>query len=253
MADAVDLDTAVRIDVGCGSAKRPGFVGLDYVDAPGVDHVLDLTVDPFPFADDSVAEVFSAHFLEHIAVPNHVLMEIGRVCQDGARIEIWTPYAFSHEAFVYGHATFLTETIWYMFCVSHRDTFVDMLRGHWQLNSVTFVVNPNVVRELEAHGVSVDFAVKYFKGVVEEFGVDITFRSDETAPVVAPQRLWSEGRFAERHELVPEPPAPPAPPPRTVDRVRAVVPEFMKPALRRVARASRSMRNEPGHGRRPLP
>ena len=51
---ATDNGTAalVRLDLGCGNTKRPGFVGLDSFPGPTVDHVLDLTVDPFPFADD---------------------------------------------------------------------------------------------------------------------------------------------------------------------------------------------------------
>src|SRR5881396_3738761 len=93
----------LRIDLGCGSAKREGFVGLDYVDLPEVYHVLDLTTERFPFDDDSVDEVFSAHFLEHIDEPNHVFEEIGRICRDGARIEFWTPYAWTNDAFLYGH------------------------------------------------------------------------------------------------------------------------------------------------------
>ena len=84
------MSEPIRLDLGCGNAKRPGFVGLDMFPGEQVDHVLDLTADPFPFADDTVDEVFSAHFLEHIEEPNHVFSEIGRVCRDGARIEFWT-------------------------------------------------------------------------------------------------------------------------------------------------------------------
>jgi SAM-dependent methyltransferase len=228
---------AVRVDLGCGSAKRPGYIGLDYVDAPGVDHVLDLTEDAYPFADDSVDEVFSAHFLEHVTAPNHVLMEVGRICRDGAHIEIWTPYAFSNEAFLYGHAAFLTETLWYHFCVSHRDVFIEMLRGRWQLNHVTFVINPNVAGELLSHGVPLDFAVKYHKGVVEEFGVDITYRADLDAPVVPPRRLWAHDRFGEAHELVPAAPEEPQPEPQPLGRrLRGLVPEPIKAPMRSLLR-----------------
>src|SRR3954471_20925249 len=102
-SDAVETADLVRIDLGCGNAKRPGFQGVDYLEAPGVDHVVNIAEQRLPFEDDSVDAVFSAPFLEHIGEPYNVLSEIGRVCRDGARIEIWTPYAFSDEAFVYGH------------------------------------------------------------------------------------------------------------------------------------------------------
>src|SRR6478672_1639625 len=108
----------VQIDLGCGNAKKEGYIGLDYVEMEQVD------------------PVFSAHFLEHIEEPNHVFSEIGRIAKDGARIEFWTPYAFTNEAFLYGHLHFLTEEMWMHFCYSHRDVFLGMLGGRWQLNRI---------------------------------------------------------------------------------------------------------------------
>jgi SAM-dependent methyltransferase len=194
----------VQIDLGCGPAKRPGFIGLDYADLPEVDHVLDLTKDRYPFDDASVDSVFSAHFLEHIAEPNHVFSEIGRIAKNGARIEFWTPYAFSDEAALYGHLHHLTEEEWMHFCVLHRDAHVGILGGRWLLHRINFVVLPETVAELEANNVSVDFAVKYFKGVVVEFGVEIEFQRDLDAPVVYPVRSWSTSRDAPRHPFTDE-------------------------------------------------
>jgi SAM-dependent methyltransferase len=192
----------VRIDLGCGGNTREGYLGLDRVALPGVDHVLDLTADRFPFEDDSVDAVFSAHFLEHITAPDHVFNEIGRVCRDGARIELWTPYAYSDEAFVYGHEHFLTETMWTQFCVSERDLFAGMLRGRWLLHSINYVIRPDIQADIARNGVTLDFAVRYFKNVVEEFGVDIEYQSDLAVPVVLPKRYWSDTRFGARQDLV---------------------------------------------------
>ena len=191
----------VQIDLGCGSAKRPGFIGLDFVDSPQVDHVLDLTRDRYPFDDASVDAVFSAHFLEHIDKPDHVFNQIGRIAKDGAHIEFWTPYAFSDEASLYGHLHYLTEEEWLHFCVLHRDEYVQMLGGRWLLHRINFVVLPETVAELADNGVAVDFAVKYFKGVVVEFGVEIEFRRDLDTPVVEPVRAWSTSRHGELHEF----------------------------------------------------
>ncbi len=120
--------TSVQVDLGCGNAKQEGYIGLDYVEMDQVDHVLDLTRDRYPFEDRSVDAVFSAHFLEHIEEPNHVFSEIGRIAKDGAKIEFWTPYAFTNEAFLYGHLHFLTEEMWMHFCYSHRDVFLGHAR-----------------------------------------------------------------------------------------------------------------------------
>jgi SAM-dependent methyltransferase len=185
----------LKIDLGCGSAKRDGFIGLDAIAAPGVDHVLDLTTAPFPFPDASVSHVFSAHFLEHIPIPNHVFSEIGRVCKEGAKIEFWTPYGFSNEAFLYGHETFLTEEVWLHFCVRHRDHHLGILRGRWLLNSINFVVLPHVQSELAKQGIPISFAIKHLNNVVQEFGVDINFTRKLNVVPIKPALVIRTERF----------------------------------------------------------
>jgi SAM-dependent methyltransferase len=192
---------ALKIDLGCGSAKREGFVGLDYVSAPGVDHVLNLTQDRLPFDDNTVDHVFSAHFLEHIGAPNHIFKEIARVCRDGAKIELWTPYAFSNDAFLYGHVTFFTEQQWLYFCYYDRDYHLEILGGRWLLRNINYVVSPQVKLELESKGFSVDFALRYFKSVATEFGVEIDFTRDLKVLAVMPIRTYSHSRYGERFVL----------------------------------------------------
>lgn len=191
----------IRIDIGCGSAKREGFIGLDSVAAPGVDCVLDLTKEPLPFDDDSVDYVFSSHFLEHVKVPFRLLGEISRVCKDGAKIEFWTPYAFSNEAFLYGHEMFLTEEIWMHF---YRDTWAGVMRGRWLIHNINYVVFADTEKEIRENGFSVDFAVRYFKSVVQEFGVEMEYKQDPTLAPVIPQRTYSYTRYSERFPLITE-------------------------------------------------
>ena len=198
--------TKTQLDLGCGTAKKPGFIGLDLFELPGVDHVLDLTSERFPFDDDSVDSVFSAHFLEHIDEPNHVFEEIGRVCRDGARIEIWTPYAWTNEAFLYGHVHFISEEMWHHVCLSHRDAYTPMLKGRWLLRRVVFVIQPATIADLQRRSIDLDFAVKYLKGVVHEFGVEMEYRSDLSAPAVMPERVYATERFGARKPFAVRPP-----------------------------------------------
>jgi len=194
--------SAVQVDLGCGNAKKEGYIGLDYVEMDQVDHVLDLTRDRYPFEDRSVDAVYSAHFLEHIEEPNHVFSEIGRIVKDGAKIEFWTPYAFTNEAFLYGHLHFLTEEMWMHFCYSHRDVFLGMLGGRWQLNRIVYVVPPEVAGEIDEAGFTLDFAIRYMKGIAVEFGVEIEFRENPETPVVVPERVWAATRHGDRYPLV---------------------------------------------------
>lgn len=191
----------MRIDLGCGGAKREGFVGVDSSSFPGVDHVIDLTQDRLPFPNASVGHVYSSHFLEHISAPNHVFMEIGRVCAEGAKIEFWTPYGFSNDAFLYGHAVFLTEEPWLHFCVRHRDHHVGMLGGRWLLNSINYVILPEVEKDLARQHVPLPFAIRYLKNVVHEFGVDITFTRALSTPPTEPVYTVARTRFGTRRPL----------------------------------------------------
>src|SRR3954453_17953447 len=195
----------IKIDLGCGDKRRDGYLGLDYVAGAQVDHVLDLTKERYPFEDRSVDAVYSAHFLEHIEEPNHVFEEIGRICKDGARIEFWTPYAFTNEAFVYGHLSFLTEEPWLQFCGGNRDYHAAMLGGRWLLRGINYVVPESTQRDLAGRGYSVPFAVRYLKSVVQEFGVELEFRRDVNTPACRPTWTYSHTRFGPRFPLAERP------------------------------------------------
>src|SRR5947209_3036355 len=97
----------LRIDIGCGSCKKEGTLGVNFVPGPGIDYVVDLQKSPLPFADWSVAYVHTSHFLEHVDNPLDNLIEMSRVCRHGGQIEIWTPYAWSNDAFIFSHKNFL--------------------------------------------------------------------------------------------------------------------------------------------------
>lgn len=53
----------IKIDIGCGSNKREGFVGVDLDEKTGPDIVASAL--NLPFGDNSVDEVYSAHLVEH--------------------------------------------------------------------------------------------------------------------------------------------------------------------------------------------
>lgn len=58
------------IDIGCGENKRPGALGVDFREAPGVDVIQDLSLFPWNSLPSEVADVVtSSHLLEHIT-PN---------------------------------------------------------------------------------------------------------------------------------------------------------------------------------------
>jgi predicted SAM-dependent methyltransferase len=56
----------MKLDFGCGQNPTPGYEGVDIVPLEGVTHVVDLKQFPYPFEDESVEEIVSNHFVEHL-------------------------------------------------------------------------------------------------------------------------------------------------------------------------------------------
>jgi predicted SAM-dependent methyltransferase len=57
-------DPPVRLNLGSGFHPKPGWINVDLL-APQADLRLDLR-EPLPFADNSVAAIYSEHFFEHL-------------------------------------------------------------------------------------------------------------------------------------------------------------------------------------------
>jgi len=194
----------LRIDIGCGYAKRDGFIGIDKDAVPGVEHRVDVEREPLPFPDRSVDAIFTSHCLEHLADQALVFHEMSRVAANGATLEVWTPYAWTDEAFIYTHRTFFTELHYLHPCVMFPDHWKDILGATWQLREFQFVVAESVQTDLARNGVSLDFALKYLKGVAVEFGTHITIWHENPPPQATPRRTFSATRDGERRPIEPD-------------------------------------------------
>ncbi|MEA2871557.1 MAG: hypothetical protein QOH67_1533, partial [Hyphomicrobiales bacterium] len=84
-------DQPLWIDLGCGTAKEPGFLGIDRWPMPGVDIVCDLD-QGIPVASGSADYVLASHSLEHLRDLPAAISEIYRVCKDRALVTIIAPY-----------------------------------------------------------------------------------------------------------------------------------------------------------------
>jgi predicted SAM-dependent methyltransferase len=136
----------VRLDLGCGYVKPPGFIGIDNLigertqvkdeeNAPDI--VMDLNREPLPFPDNSCVEVRSSHFLEH-SVLDHVIDESYRVLLPNGTFLFTVPYANSAEGMYPGHSVFLTEK-WFHENPNFREKFeitderFDPSEDYWRL------------------------------------------------------------------------------------------------------------------------
>jgi SAM-dependent methyltransferase len=91
------------LDVGCGSKKHPGAVGLDISADTDADIVHDLDVFPYPVDDDSFDHVLMQDVIEHVAEPMRVAAELHRILRPGGRLQLRTPHFSS--ALAYGDPT----------------------------------------------------------------------------------------------------------------------------------------------------
>lgn len=89
-----------KIDFGCGSSKKKGYVGVDCIPLDGVDIVHNLEVFPYPFNDNEIEEVWMDNVLEHLKNPVKVMEELYRICRHGSKITISVPYFRSMYAYI---------------------------------------------------------------------------------------------------------------------------------------------------------
>lgn len=67
-AAALTAHGPIRLNLGCGDKRKPGWVNVD-LHAPDADLRLDLR-EPLPFPDGSVEYIYCEHFFEHLDFPN---------------------------------------------------------------------------------------------------------------------------------------------------------------------------------------
>jgi SAM-dependent methyltransferase len=87
------------LDVGCGSKKHPGAVGIDLSPKTDADIVHDLDALPWPLDDDSFDEILLQDVIEHLRDPYGVFAELHRIGRPGARVRLRTPHFSSALAY----------------------------------------------------------------------------------------------------------------------------------------------------------
>ena len=95
----------VHVEIGCGTTKKPGAIGLDVLPLPGVDVVCDLNGLGF-LPDASVDRIDAVHVFEHLSNLEQVLREVTRVLKPAGECHIRVPYfANPHYYSDYTHQT----------------------------------------------------------------------------------------------------------------------------------------------------
>lgn len=93
----------LKLDLGCGTNKRQDggpWTGVDAIAFPGVDYVTDLR-QRWPWADSSVTEAHTSHFVEHLTAWErvHFVNELHRVLVPGGKCQVIVPHWASCRAY----------------------------------------------------------------------------------------------------------------------------------------------------------
>jgi predicted SAM-dependent methyltransferase len=86
----------MKLNLGCGDKKLPGFVNCDSQAACNPDRLVDLEALPWPFDDNCADEIVLSHVLEHLGescrVYLGIIKELYRVCAPDAIVRIAVPH-----------------------------------------------------------------------------------------------------------------------------------------------------------------
>ncbi len=89
----------IKLDLACGNNKKFGFIGVDISPDVKPDIVADLNIYPWTWVEDnSVFEIFSSHFIEHVKSIESFMDECWRILVPMGTIHIIAPYYSSIRA-----------------------------------------------------------------------------------------------------------------------------------------------------------
>ena len=94
-----------KLNLGCGTSKREGFINLDWNAEVAPDITHDLNIFPYPFPDRRFSYIEAVHVLEHLDRPFLVMRELHRILKPGGRLVIKVPHfsrGFTHAEHAHG-------------------------------------------------------------------------------------------------------------------------------------------------------
>lgn len=162
----------LRLNLGCGRDIREGWVNIDAVPLPGVDHVVDFDTKPvLPFTDDAVGHSEGSHLIEHLREPLPFMEELWRVTRPGGTAVFRCPYGSTDDADEDPtHVRRMFCGSWGYFGQPHYWRADYCYRGDWQPVQVTLRVFPEFTGLPDADLLPL---IRHGRNVVAEMAVSL--------------------------------------------------------------------------------
>jgi len=90
------MENKVKLNVGCGYDKKPGWINTDLSNDVNPDVVWDIEKKS-GFKDNGVDEIYIRHAFQYSKNPVGLLKELYRICRNGALITIIVPHGNSYQ------------------------------------------------------------------------------------------------------------------------------------------------------------
>jgi hypothetical protein len=181
----------VRLNLGCGRDIRDGWVNIDAVPVPGVDHVVNFDDKPvLPFGDDAVTYSEGSHVIEHLQNPLPFMTELWRVTKPRGKAMFRCPYGSTDDADEDPtHVRRMFHGSWGYFGQPHYWRADYGYRGDWQPELVTLTLFPEFTDCTDGE---LNSMIRFQRNIVSEMTVSLRCikpRREQDRDLQVPYRL----------------------------------------------------------------
>ncbi len=161
------------LEVGCGTNKYPGAIGIDRVELDGVDIIHDLNIFPWKDIKDGEFDwIVMRDVIEHLNDTIAVMRECYRILKPCGKLYIRTGYWNHRYAFADPtHIRFFTEETFEFFIGKRRDYYMDFKFSDLKID---FTFDPLAVKKFGTNGKKLLKKARYLCNIINGMHIILT-------------------------------------------------------------------------------